>query len=104
MNHAIPGVNAGYIARHMLLEDHLRSQQQAISSVVLAALGDALPKVQRRSLCSEVILAKVGVEASNPFARSKFPSNIQSVMRSLQQGGLFAFELWCPDGVRRNRR
>jgi integrase len=45
MNHAIPGVNAGYITRHKLLEDHLRSQQQAISSVVLAALGDALPKV-----------------------------------------------------------
>lgn len=24
MNHAIPGVNAGYISRHKLLEDHLR--------------------------------------------------------------------------------
>jgi hypothetical protein len=39
MNHAIPGVNAGYITRHKLLEDHLRSQQQAISSAVFAALG-----------------------------------------------------------------
>lgn len=28
MNHAIPGVNAGYITRHKLLEGHLRSQQQ----------------------------------------------------------------------------
>ncbi|MGH6845882.1 MAG: tyrosine-type recombinase/integrase [Methylocella sp.] len=45
MNHAMPGVNAGYITRHKLLEDHLRSQQQAISSVVFAALGDALAKV-----------------------------------------------------------
>lgn len=45
MNHAVPGVNAGYITRHKLLEDHLRSQQQAISSVVFAALGDALTKV-----------------------------------------------------------
>jgi integrase len=44
MNHAIPGVNAGYITRHKLLENHLRSQQQAISSVVFAALGDALSK------------------------------------------------------------
>lgn len=42
MNHAIPGVNAGYITRHKLLEDHLRSQQQAISSAVFAALGDLL--------------------------------------------------------------
>ena len=39
MNHSIPGVNAGYITRHKLLEDHLRRQQQAISSVVSAALG-----------------------------------------------------------------
>jgi hypothetical protein len=39
MNHAIPGVNAGYIT---LLEDHLRSQQQAISSAVFAALGNSL--------------------------------------------------------------
>jgi len=44
MNHAIPGVNAGYITRHKLLEDHLRGRQQAISSVVFAALGDALSK------------------------------------------------------------
>ena len=42
MNHAIPGVNAGYITRHKLLEDHLRTQQQAISSAVFAALGKPL--------------------------------------------------------------
>jgi hypothetical protein len=42
MNHAIPGVNAGYITRRKLLEDHLRSQQQAVSSVVFAALGSFL--------------------------------------------------------------
>jgi len=39
MNHAVPGVNAGYITRHKLLEDHLRSQQQAVSSAMFAALG-----------------------------------------------------------------
>jgi integrase len=38
MNHAIPGVNAGYITRHKLLEDHLRRQQQAISSTIFAEL------------------------------------------------------------------
>ena len=42
MNHAIPGVNGGYITRHKLLEDHLRSQQQAISSAVFAALGASM--------------------------------------------------------------
>lgn len=45
MNHAIPGVNAGYITRHKLLEDHLRSQQQAISSAAFAALGASVTKV-----------------------------------------------------------
>ena len=34
MNHSIAGVNAGYVTRHKLLEDHLRSQQQAISTAV----------------------------------------------------------------------
>lgn len=42
MNHAIPGVNAGYITRHKLLEDHLRCQQQAISSAVFAALSASI--------------------------------------------------------------
>jgi hypothetical protein len=42
MNHVIPGVNAGYITRHKLLEDHLRGQQQAISSAVFAALAGML--------------------------------------------------------------
>lgn len=42
MNHAIPGVNAGYITRHKLLEEHLRSQQQAISNTMFGALGGAL--------------------------------------------------------------
>lgn len=42
MNHAIPGVNAGYITRHKLLEDHLRSQQQMISGAIFSALGSLL--------------------------------------------------------------
>lgn len=44
MNHAVPGVNAGYISRHKLLEDHLRVQQQAISSTMFDALGDLIVK------------------------------------------------------------
>jgi len=35
MNHALPGVNAGYITRHKLLEDHLRVQQHAISKAIM---------------------------------------------------------------------
>jgi len=42
MNHAMPGVNAGYITRHKLLHDHLRRQQQVISSAVFTALGTSL--------------------------------------------------------------
>jgi hypothetical protein len=42
MNHSIPGVNAGYITRHKLLEDHLRKQQQAISSAVFAAVEGSI--------------------------------------------------------------
>ncbi|MCK1572878.1 integrase arm-type DNA-binding domain-containing protein [Bradyrhizobium sp. 174] len=42
MNHSIPGVNAGYVTRHKLVEDHLRSQQQAISTVAFSGLGKAL--------------------------------------------------------------
>jgi hypothetical protein len=40
-------------------------------------------------------LAKVGVEGSNPFARSRFPQGNQSVMRRPPRGGLSRF---C-DGV-----
>jgi integrase len=45
MNHAILGVNAGYITRHKLLEDHLRRQQQAISGAVFAALEETLVRM-----------------------------------------------------------
>jgi len=42
MNHSLPGVNAGYVTRHWLLGDHLRRQQQAISSTVIAAIKTEL--------------------------------------------------------------
>jgi hypothetical protein len=35
MNHAVPGVNEGYITRDKLLNDHLRQQQERISAIVL---------------------------------------------------------------------
>ena len=41
MNHSLPGVNAGYITRHRLLENHLREQQEKISAVMMRAAGRA---------------------------------------------------------------
>jgi integrase len=41
MNHSLPGVNAGYITRNRLLGDHLRRQQQSISSAIFKALPPA---------------------------------------------------------------
>ncbi|RIA46673.1 uncharacterized protein DUF4102 [Hephaestia caeni] len=40
MNHAIPGVNEGYITREKILEDHLREQQQAITNIIFGAIHD----------------------------------------------------------------
>lgn len=40
MNHALPGVNSGYITRAKLMRDHLRTQQERLSAYFLkAALG-----------------------------------------------------------------
>jgi integrase len=44
MNHALPGVNAGYITRHKLLEDHLRGQQEAISNLIMRPARAAAQK------------------------------------------------------------
>jgi integrase len=38
MNHAVPGVNAGYITRNKLLSDHLRQQQEMISCKIVDAM------------------------------------------------------------------
>jgi len=38
MNHSLPGANAGYITRDRLLRDHLRQQQQRISTLVVRSV------------------------------------------------------------------
>lgn len=63
MNHAIPGVNAGYITRQKLLEDHLRAQQQAISSTVFAALGQTIME-------NKILRDWIGKGASRRAARA----------------------------------
>jgi integrase len=40
MNHSLPGVNAGYITRDKLLRDHLRKQQERISTIVIEKAGE----------------------------------------------------------------
>ncbi len=47
MNHTLPGVNAGYITRNKLLGDHLRGQQQLISSKVIHAAARAKESGER---------------------------------------------------------
>ena len=66
MNHAIPGVNSGYITRHKLLEDHLRAQQQAISSVIFAAVTPQLSK-------SEVLSGWLGAGVARRATASPIP-------------------------------
>ena len=39
MNHVIPGVNAGYITRHELLENHLRSQTASNQCCDICSFG-----------------------------------------------------------------
>ena len=39
MNHVIPGVNAGYITRHELLENHLRSQTTSNQCCDICSFG-----------------------------------------------------------------
>jgi hypothetical protein len=59
MNHSIPRVNAGYVTRHKLLEDHLRSQQQAISTAVFAAIGKMLRRTPTCEIGSDAAQADV---------------------------------------------
>ena len=38
MNHSLPGINAGYITRAKLMSDHLRQQQEKLSTVIVGAV------------------------------------------------------------------
>lgn len=50
MNHSLQGVNAGYITRSALLEDHLRQQQGRISQAVLQAVAKGRGKRRAAAL------------------------------------------------------
>lgn len=95
MNHALPGVNAGYITRHKLLEDHLRRQQQSISSTVFAGLGSLLAEnltvrewlgrgAARRPLQIFEVLkvdSKAGLEVAEAVPCEALPSATQKTSR-----------------------
>jgi site-specific recombinase XerD len=77
MNHAIPGVNAGYITRYKLLEDYLRRQQQAISSVMFAELQNLFVE-------NSTLQNWLGRDASKPKIQDETSDrrNLQTVVRS----------------------
>lgn len=84
MNHAISGVNAGYITRHKLLEDHLRNQQQAISSAVFDALGAPIS----REGALQDWLGRGGIRRASQRAAS---DRKQSLVRPVAQIGQGSF-------------
>ncbi|MGY8668723.1 integrase family protein [Bradyrhizobium sp. UFLA05-109] len=86
MNHSIPGVNAGYITRHKLLEGHLRSQQQAISSAVFAALS--APLTQEGSL--QDWLGKGGSRRATQLASTDGKQIVARPVAQLEQGSIWS--------------
>jgi len=46
MNHSLPGVNAGYITRERLVNNHLRKQQERISDIVSSRIEKAAPEAR----------------------------------------------------------
>jgi len=71
MNHAIPGVNAGYITRSKLINDHLRQQQEMISRTITDAIreqrGHGKPAIPSWPLLpARKVVADVMLEAAVP--------------------------------------
>jgi integrase len=80
MNHSIPGVNAGYVTRRKLVEYHLRSQQQEISTAVFSALGELLTKEPLMDwLGHKASRRAVGQFRLKPTALDKGQERIQQV-------------------------
>ncbi len=71
MNHSLPGVNAGYITRHRLLENHLREQQEKISAIVMAA---ATAPRQRKNSATITWLS-----AFHPPTQATTPASVEPV-------------------------
>lgn len=61
MNHSLPGVNAGYITRERLLNNHLREQQERISKVVMSSI-DKVDRNVRDDLNAWLLKSNVGFD------------------------------------------
>jgi integrase len=76
MNHAVAGVNAGYITRSKLLSDHLRQQQETISRKMIEVVRDrvkrdeqraaAWPRLPARTVLKNVLQPVENNSATNP--------------------------------------
>jgi integrase len=76
MNHAVAGVNAGYITRSKLLSDHLRQQQETISRKMIDVVrgrvkcderrAAAWPLLPARTVLKNVLQPVDDVSATNP--------------------------------------
>lgn len=69
MNHSLPGVNAGYITRAKLLDDHLREAQERLSTFIIDAAAKAARKQEDGILRWPQLPARqVGDEIRDPRA------------------------------------
>jgi hypothetical protein len=78
MNHSIPGVNADYITRHKLLDDHLRRQRQATSCTVFAVLNPAYARSNSATLARPCRSPASHAGLSDWAGRSRGGSSIKS--------------------------
>ncbi len=58
MNHAVAGVNAGYITRSKLLSDHLRQQQETISGKMTDVVRSRVKRHEERAMAWPLLPAR----------------------------------------------
>ncbi|WP_421731738.1 hypothetical protein [Brevundimonas sp.] len=86
MNHALPGVNPGYITRSKLMRDHLRSAQEKLSVFVLSGVvgrGRTAPADLTRWLNSSSRALLEDLMAIDPDA-ARLNSGPRAAMRRLE--------------------
>jgi hypothetical protein len=86
MNHALPGVNPGYITRSKLMRDHLRAQQDRLSTFILSGIGGrgrtASPELTRWLNSSSRALLEELMSDDPDAARAR--SGPRAAMRKLE--------------------
>lgn len=86
MNHALPGVNPGYITRSKLMRDHLRAQQDKLSAFILSGIAGrgrtASPELTRWLNSSSRALLEELMSDDPDAARAR--SGPRAAMRKLE--------------------